>query len=105
MYKIGDHFTAETRLEIYHSFVHSNYCSLVWKFAAKSHIDSVYNKKKSGIRLVALAQISVFDISDSPLKPQIPKTQITECICGYRNGTTKIATDGVIRSVEKGNIP
>ena len=25
---------------------------------------------------------------DSPLKPQIPKTQITECICGYRNGTT-----------------
>ena len=32
---------------------------------------------------------------DSPLKPQIPKTQITEC--GYRNGTTKIANDGVIR--------
>ena len=36
-------------------------------------------------------------IQQSPLKPQIPKTQITECICGYRNGTTKIANDGVIR--------
>ena len=36
-------------------------------------------------------------IADSPLKPQIPKTQITECICGYGNGTTKIANDGVIR--------
>ena len=42
---------------------------------------------------------------DSPRKPQIPKTQITECICGYRNETTKIANDGVIRSAEKGNIP
>ena len=30
---------------------------------------------------------------------------ITECICGYRNGTTKIANDGVIRSAGKGNIP
>ena len=34
---------------------------------------------------------------DSPLKPQIPKTQITKCICGNRYGTTKIANDGVIR--------
>ena len=25
---------------------------------------------------------------------------MTECICGYRNGTTKIANDGVIRSAE-----
>ena len=64
--------------------------------------------KKSEIRLVALAQHSIFDllhISNSPLKPQISKTQITECICDYRNGTTKIATDGLIRSAEKGNIP
>ena len=29
---------------------------------------------------------------------------MTECICGYRNGTTQIANDGVIRSAEKGNI-
>ena len=41
---------------------------------------------------------------DSPLKPQIPKTQMTECICRYRNGTTKIANDGVIRSAERGTI-
>ena len=25
---------------------------------------------------------------------------MTECICGYRNETTKIANDGVIRSAE-----
>ena len=29
---------------------------------------------------------------------------MTECICGYRNGTTKIANDGVIRSAKKGNV-
>ena len=30
---------------------------------------------------------------------------MNECICGYRNGTTKIANDGVIRSAEKGKGP
>ena len=30
---------------------------------------------------------------------------MTECICGYRNETTKIANDGLIRSADKGNIP
>ena len=43
-----------TRLQIYHSFVHShlNFCSIVWGFAAKSHFDSVLSKRKSGIRAI-----------------------------------------------------
>ena len=41
-------------MQIFHSFVqsHLNYCSLVWGFAAKSHIDSIFRKQKSGIRAV-----------------------------------------------------
>ncbi len=40
MYKLKKYLPLEARLQIYHSFVqsHLNYCSLVWGFAAKSHI-------------------------------------------------------------------
>ena len=49
MYKIRNNLSAKMCLQIYYSFVHSqlNYC-----FAAKSHIDSVFSKQKSGIRAV-----------------------------------------------------
>ena len=49
LYKIRNHLRAETRLQIYDSFVHShlNYCALLWGFAAESHI--VFSKQKSGI--------------------------------------------------------
>ena len=54
MYKIRRHIPSETRLQIFRSFVqsHLNYCSLIWGFAAKSHIDSVFSKQKSGMRAV-----------------------------------------------------
>ena len=54
MYKIRKYIPSKTRMQIFHSFVqsHLNYCSLVWGFAAKSHIDSLFRKQKSGIRAV-----------------------------------------------------
>ena len=33
---------------------HLNYCSLVWGFAAKSHIESLFVKQKMGLRAVLL---------------------------------------------------
>ena len=54
MYKIKRHLPVKARLQIYHSFVqsHLNFCSLVWGFAAKSHIESLFRKQKQGIRAV-----------------------------------------------------
>ena len=54
MYKIRRHIPIDTRLQIFHSLVqsHLKFCSLVWGFAAQSHIDSVFRKQKSGIRAV-----------------------------------------------------
>ena len=54
MYKIRKYIPSKTRMQIFHSFVqsHLNYCTLVWGFAAKSHLDSVFRKQKSGIRAV-----------------------------------------------------
>ena len=54
LYRIRRHLPTETRLQIFHSFVqsHLNYCSLIWGFAAKSHIDSIFTKQKAGIRAV-----------------------------------------------------
>ena len=54
MYKIKSQLPVQARLQIYHSFVqsHLNYCSLVWGFAAKSHIDALFSKQKQGLRAV-----------------------------------------------------
>ncbi len=54
MYKIKRYLPVKARLQIYHSFVqsHLNYCSLVWGFAAKTHIESLFRKQKQGIRAV-----------------------------------------------------
>ena len=54
MYKLKKHLPLDARLQIYHSFVqsHLNYCSLIWGFAAKTHIDSLFVKQKMGIRAV-----------------------------------------------------
>ena len=48
MYKIKNKIPLKARLQIYHSFVqsHLNYCSLVWGFAAKSLIESLFSKQK-----------------------------------------------------------
>ncbi len=54
MYKIKRHLPIKARLQIYQSFVqsHLNYCSIVWGFAAKSHIESLFSRQKQGIRAV-----------------------------------------------------
>ena len=52
MFKIKRKLPIKARLQIFQSFVqsHLNFCSLVWGFAAKSHIDSLFTKQKQGIR-------------------------------------------------------
>ena len=54
MYKLKNLLPLKARILIYHSFIqsHINYCSLVWGFAARTHIDSLFSKQKKGIRAV-----------------------------------------------------
>ena len=54
MYKIKSQLPIQARLQIYHSFIqsHLNYCSLVWGFAAKSRIESLFSKQKQGLRAI-----------------------------------------------------
>ena len=54
MFKLKRWLPLGPRMQIFHSFVqsHINYCSLVWGFAAKSHIDALFSKQKTGIRAV-----------------------------------------------------
>ena len=52
MYKIKHLLPVKARIQIFHSFVqsHLNYCSLVWGFVAKSHIDSLFTVQKKAMR-------------------------------------------------------
>ena len=54
MYKIKRRLSIQIRLQIYQSFVqsHLNFCSIVWGFAAKNHIESLFSRQKQGIRAV-----------------------------------------------------
>ena len=60
MYKLRTQIPLKARLLIFHSFIqsHLNYCSLVWGLSAKSHIDSLFAKQKSGIRAVMSGYVS-----------------------------------------------
>ena len=62
MYRIKHHLPLKVRIELYHSFVQSypNFCSLVWGFAAKAHIDSLFRKQKQGIRMVMPGFVNYF---------------------------------------------
>ena len=62
MYKIKRHLPLGVRLQIYHSFVqsHLNFCSLVWGFAAKSHIELLFTKQKQGVRMVMPGYVNYF---------------------------------------------
>ena len=51
MHKIKRYLPITARLQIYQSFV-PNFCSLVWGFTSKSHIDSLFTKQKQGVRIV-----------------------------------------------------
>ena len=54
LYRIKFHVPLKIRLLIYHSFVqsHLNYCCLVWGFACKSSIDSLFTKQKKAMRAI-----------------------------------------------------
>ena len=54
LYKIKFHVPVKVRLQIFHSFVqsHLNYCSLLWGFACKSLINSLFVKQKKAMRAV-----------------------------------------------------
>ena len=54
MFKLKRSLPKGPRLQIFHSFVqsHLNFCSLVWGFAAKTHIDTLFRKQKAGMRSV-----------------------------------------------------
>ena len=54
MFKIKSRLPLKARIQIFHSFIqsHLNFCSLVWGFAAKSLIQSLFIKQKLGIRAV-----------------------------------------------------
>ena len=62
MYRIKKHLPLSVRLQLFHSFIqsHLNYCSIVWGFAAKSKIDSLFNKQKQGVRMVMPGFVNYF---------------------------------------------
>ena len=62
MYKIKRRLSIQIRLQIYQSFVqsHLNFCSIVWGFAAKNHIESLFSRQKQGIRAVMPGNINYF---------------------------------------------
>ena len=62
MYRIRPHIPLQVRVQIFHSFVqsHLNFCSLVWGFAARSHINSLFTQQKKGMRAVMSGPINYF---------------------------------------------
>ena len=62
MYKLKRHLPITARLQIYQSFIqsHINFCSLVWGFTSKSHIDSLFTKQKQGVRIVMPGFVNLY---------------------------------------------
>ena len=60
LYKLKKQLPIQARLQIFQSFIqsHLNYCSLVWGFASKSHIDTLFAKQKQGIRAVMTGYVN-----------------------------------------------
>ena len=54
MYKLKRLLPVSARLQVFQSLVqsHLNFCSLVWGFASKSHIESLFIKQKQAMRTV-----------------------------------------------------
>ena len=59
MYRLKRHLPLKVRLQLFHSFVQSrlNYCTLVWGFASKSHIESLFAKQKQGVRMAGICKL------------------------------------------------
>ena len=79
MYKIKSLLPQKARLQIFHSFVqsHLNFCSVVWGFSAKSHIESLFVAQKKGMRSVMPGYINYF-FKDGCL-PTHTKPAFAEC--------------------------
>ena len=62
MYRIKRHLPLKVRLQLFHSFVqsHLNFCSLVWGFASKSLINSLFTKQKQGVRMLMQGYVNYF---------------------------------------------
>ena len=62
MYKIKSSLPIQARLQIFHSFVqsHNNYCSLVWGFASRSNIESLFVNQKKAMRAVMPGYVNLF---------------------------------------------
>ncbi|KAL5249657.1 hypothetical protein ACHWQZ_G018500 [Mnemiopsis leidyi] len=54
MYKLKRLLPVSARLQVFQSLVqsHLNFCSLVWGFASKNHIESLFTKQKQAMRTV-----------------------------------------------------
>ena len=62
MYKIKRHLPMKSRLQIFHSFVqsHLNFCSLVWGFAAKTYIETLFAEQKKAMRAIMPGYVNYF---------------------------------------------
>ena len=81
MYRIKGLLPITARLQIYHSFVQSyiNFCSLVWGFAAKSHIEKLFAGQKKGMRAAMPGYINYFyrdDVHPSHTKTSFNKYDV-----------------------------
>ena len=78
IHKIKNQLPVKARLQIFQSFVqsHLNFCSVVWGFASKSHIESLFSKQKQGIRAVMNGYVNYHFRDGSP--PDHTKQAFTE---------------------------
>ena len=62
LYRIKFHVPLKVRIMIYHSFVqsHLNYCCLVWGFACKSSINSIFTKQKKAMRAIMPGYVNYY---------------------------------------------
>lgn len=54
IYKLKNKVPLSVRIQIYHSLIqsHLNYCSIIWGFAAKTHIAGLFSAQKKGLRAI-----------------------------------------------------
>ncbi len=80
MYKLKQFLPIQARLKIYHSLVqsHLNFCSLVWGFASKSHIESLFAKQKIGMRAVMTGYVNYRYNNDNGELPSHTKQSFKE---------------------------
>ena len=85
IYRIKNLCPVRVRLQIFHCFVqsHLNFCPLVWGFAAKSHIESLFTSQKKGLRAAMPGYVNHFykdGILPTHTKPFFNKFGIILCV-------------------------